>query len=78
MRSIIKHPDHAPFLAEIPTSLDTLQGIVGGYIDIVTGENYAVIFNEDLPSGSIIITGIKGEDLADVPESIICQCGLRV
>ena len=87
MRVIIKHPEHDPYVADIPNTLDALQGQVGGYIEVVSMKNYVVICNEEgillkLPYnftlnnrhhffGTVIIAGTADENFADVPDEVI-------
>lgn len=80
---IIKRPGEAPESKNIENTLETLQSIVGGYIQTVTiAEDLVIICNEEgrlknLPyncdicgisfAGPIIICGFKGEDFSDIP-----------
>ena len=87
IRAIIKRPDEAyGHVTHISDSLENLQRIVGGHIQMISmGETMAVICNDDGKLiglernceygadyfvGTIIAVGIKGEDIADCPLSI--------
>lgn len=85
IRVFIKRPGEKPYSAQINNSLETLQEIVGGHIEAVTMcSDFAVICNEDgrlkdLPynctvlnfsfCGTVIFTGVDGEEFADIPIS---------
>lgn len=91
IKVIVKHPYLKPTLCEIDNTLEEMQMIVGGYIEVVTMDDFVVICNEegrlyDLPFniqfgrvdfvGSIIIAGNGGEDFTDVPDDITKKLGL--
>lgn len=85
IKVFIKYPHRAPYTAWIANKLESLQRIVGGYIESVTLENgLVVICNEEgrlhgLPRnckvcgvefvGPIIFAGTEGEEFASVPMS---------
>lgn len=85
IRVIIKEPGKAPHYEEIENDLETLQMIVGGYIETVTLYDIVIICDEEgrLSSkamncrlygqqlcGTIIIAGVEGEDFADAPDTL--------
>lgn len=51
LRVIILHPKQAPEVKEVPNALESLQSIVGGYIESVRlkadGFKYVVLVNEE-------------------------------
>ena len=48
IRVIVKRPGEAAFMTVINNELETLQKIVGGYIETVTlADDFVVICNED-------------------------------
>lgn len=83
IKVFIKYPHRAPYSALIANKLESLQRIVGGYIETATLENgLVVICNEEgrlhgLPRnckvcgiefvGPIIFAGVAGEEFASVP-----------
>lgn len=62
MRVIVKKPGERPKRMEVKNSLESLQKLVGGYIETVTlNENDVIICNEDalslsLPYNTSVIT----------------------
>jgi len=80
---LVKHPGHPPFMVWTQNNLETLQGLVGGYIETVTlAEDLVLICNEEgflrgLPDccelcgmrlvGTIALAGVKGTEFSDVP-----------
>lgn len=83
IKVIIKYPHRAPYSAKIANKLESLQKIVGGYIETATLENgLVVICNEEGRLhglsrncklcgiefvGPIIFAGISGDEFASVP-----------
>ena len=83
IKVLIKDPGKAPREFNIENTLETFQHIVGGYIESVTlATDMCIICNEEgrlmnLPHncnvcgidfvGTIILCGIAGEELADLP-----------
>lgn len=47
IKVIIVEPDTAPRVEIIDNNLKTLQGIVGGYIEVLRGEGFEIIINEE-------------------------------
>lgn len=86
MKVIIKAPNNPAVEAEIDNTLETMQGIVGGYIECIPLTYEALIIcNEEgkirnLPynfstpldhiMGTVIICGDEGEDFTDVPITV--------
>lgn len=86
MRVIVKHPGQHPRQWNIANTLQSLQSIIGGYIETVTlFEDCAVICDEEgrlkgLPYncevcgidfvGLIVFVGIKGGEFTDVPTDL--------
>lgn len=85
IRVIIKEPGKAPRYEEIENDLETLQMIVGGYIETVTLYDIVIICDEEgrlngkamncrlygqQLCGTIIIAGVDGEEFADVPDTL--------
>lgn len=82
---IIKEPGGKPRHVHVENSLSNLQKIVGGYIETVTiAEDAVVICNEEgrllgMPYccticgvdfvGPVILAGVSGEELSDLPGS---------
>lgn len=83
MKVIIMEPKKTGVLSEIPNEIEDLQNAVGGYIEIVkiTDGLCAVVDDESQLKGkehnilglvgTIIICGIDGAVLCDVPTSAI-------
>ncbi len=85
IKVIIKRPGEDPHEKLINNSLETLQTIVGGYIETVTlATDLAIICNEEgrimgLPYncdvcgvsfvGPIIFVGVREDEFCDVPEA---------
>lgn len=83
IKVLIKDPGKAPREFDIENTLETLQHIVGGYIETVTlASDLVIICNEEgrlmnLPYncdvcgidfvGTIILAGVAGEEFADLP-----------
>lgn len=83
IRVIVKEPGDVGEVREIQNDLWTLQGIVGGYIEVVPLKNgvYAVVNEEgklrgmkpNIPCennvlvGTVVLAGIDGDEFADVP-----------
>ena len=83
MKVVIKDPGKPPYDAEIPNTLRALQLIVCGYIETVTvSADLCIICNEEgrirgLAQncnvcgvdfvGTIVFTGIDGDEFADCP-----------
>ena len=81
---VLYKPAGKPFeVREIPNTLEACQELVGGYIEMVTVlTGLVLVCNEEglirgLPSnpfmgydfrGDFFLCGVKGEDIADVPE----------
>lgn len=86
IRAIIKDPNRPAREETIPNTLDTLQRLVGGYIETVTpASDWLIICNEEgrlegLPYnvevcgidfvGPIVLAGMKGDELTDFPCSM--------
>lgn len=85
IKVIIKEPGKAPRYEEIENDLETLQTIVGGYIETVTLYDTVIICDEEgrlngkamncrfyglQLCGTIILAGIDGEEFADVPDML--------
>ncbi len=82
IKVIIKKPgEKYGKLSTIKNDLKALQEMVGGYIEAIYGENYAIICDEegklkryapnmpyrgDLLVGTIIVVGVKGEEFSDI------------
>lgn len=80
---LVKKPGCAPVIDVIPNTLESLQELVGGYIESVTfASDAAVICNEEgllmgLPFncnfldnsffGTIVFVGIDGDEFSDFP-----------
>lgn len=85
--AIIKEPGKPAEVKEIPNTLEKLQEIVGGYIQMIQFDREsALICDEegklkgyevnfplwnDVIVGTCVIAGVDGEDLTDVPEQTI-------
>ena len=83
IRVIIKKPNEEAYMTVIKNELETLQKIVGGYIETVTlADDFVVICNEDgrikkLPQncnvcgvdfvGTIIFAGVCEDEFANLP-----------
>ncbi len=86
IKTIIKHPGKDPYMLQTYNSLEMLQQTVGGYIEKVTlAPDLVIICNEEgrilnLPYncsicgmdfyGTIIFTGIAGDDFTDIPHDL--------
>ena len=87
MKVLVKEPGKKWHTEEIENTLESLQGIVGGYIETVTmGNGVVMICNEEgrnigLPynctvggvsfCGTVAIAGTDEEDFADCPDWVI-------
>lgn len=83
MKVIIKKPNQAAELGNIPNTLASLQKQVGGYIETVkVAEDVIAIVDEEgrmkgkEPNalglvGTIVFCGIKDDEFADIPQSNI-------
>lgn len=85
MKVMIKRPGKTPEIREIDGSLESLQGLVGGWIEHVgIRDGLGMILNEEgklncLPSnfvfrgdmivGTAVFVGEDGEEFVDVPEA---------
>ena len=83
MKVFIKAPNNGAIEADIPNTLEALQGWVNGHVECVTlDRQWGVIANEngvlmDLPlnvsvegitfCGTIVFVGFDGEEFADCP-----------
>ncbi len=82
IKVLVKDPGEKPRFLEIYNDLRTLQGIVDGYIEIVTVDDVCVICNEEGRLrgmqhnityggydfvGTIVMTGHKGDELVSFP-----------
>lgn len=83
MKVIIKKPNEKyGVLTNIDNTLETLQEIVGGYIEVVPFKNCLVVCNEDgkllglepnlqfgfdVIVGTIVVCGRDEEELTDIP-----------
>lgn len=83
IKVLVKHPGHPAFFCHTANTLEAFQGLVGGYIETVTlAEDMVLICNEEgflcgLPDnceicgmrlvGTIVLSGVDGEEFADVP-----------
>jgi hypothetical protein len=83
IKAMVKMPGEGWVQREIDNTLESLQGIVGGYIETLTlREGLVLIVNEEgvlhelAPNlyvrghwlrGPIIAVGVRGEDFADCP-----------
>lgn len=86
MKIIVKNPGQNPHYEWTDNTLEALQNIVGGYIEVIAlASDLAIICNEEgriygLPLncnicgvtfvGTIMAVGFKDEDFDDVPISI--------
>ena len=86
MKVIIKYPGEAATVENIDNTLEALQSIVGGYIQVVSvATNCVMICNEEgrllgLPRnnriagvdfhGTVIVAGASGDDFTDCPMSL--------
>ncbi len=86
IKVIIKKPgEKYGKISTIKNDLKALQEMVGGYIEAIYGENYALICDEEgklkryapnmryrgsLLVGTIIVAGIENEEFSDVPLSL--------
>ena len=86
MRVIIKHPGRQATVEDIDNTLEALQSIVGGYIQVISvATNCVMICNEEgrllgLPRnnriagvdfcGPVIIAGADGCDFTDCPVTL--------
>lgn len=86
IKTIIKRPGKDPYMLQTYNSFKMLQQTVGGYIKTVTlASDLVIICNEEgrilnLPYncsicgmdfyGTIIFTGIAGDDFADIPRNL--------
>ena len=80
---IVKNPGRPPEVRQIPNTLEELQGIVGGYIEVLRlASDAAIICNEEGKLleldynfsirhedlvGPVIFVGIRGENFTDWP-----------
>ncbi len=80
---VIKEPGKFPVLKKVPNTLEALQGLVGGYIEVVTlASDLAVICDEEgrikgKPQcctvagldfvGAIVFAGIEEDEFSDLP-----------
>lgn len=83
IKVLVKHPGHPAFFCWTPNTLEALQGLVDGRIEVVQlHTDVVLICNEEsflrgLPDnvellgmrlvGSIVLAGVDGEDFADFP-----------
>ena len=83
IRAIIKKLNEAAFMTVIDNKLETLQKIVGGYIETLTiADDLVIVCNEEgrlknLPKncnvcgvdfvGPIIFLGVSGDEFSNVP-----------
>ena len=82
IKVLIKDPGLPARFLTIPNDLKTLQGIVDGYIEIVTVDDICVVCNEEgkirgmQPNitfgghdfvGTIVMTGPEGDELTSFP-----------
>ncbi len=83
IRIFIKRPDVAVEAIEVPNTLEALQELVGGYIEVINlFPNIVVIVNKegvlkDMPfnmylaghwlRGPVLFVGVKGEDFTHAP-----------
>ena len=86
MRVIVKHPGRQATVENIDNTLEALQSIVGGYIQVVSvATNCVMICNEEgrllgLPRnnriagvdfhGTVIVAGASGDDFTDCPVTL--------
>lgn len=86
MKVIVKNPGAVPTLRDVPNTLEALQSVVDGYIEVVRLFTDAVVIcNEEgrlrgLPFnchilgisfvGPIMLVGTKGEEFTDFPGDI--------
>ena len=86
MKAIIKRPGRPATVEDVDNTLEALQGIVGGYIQVITvATDCVLICNEEgrilgLPRnnriagvdfcGTVIVAGASGDDFADCPVSL--------
>lgn len=86
MKVFIKHPGRAATVEHIDNTLEALQGIVGGNIEVITvATDCVLICNEEgrllgLPEnsriagvnfcGPVIVAGVDGCDFADCPATL--------
>ena len=87
MRVLKIEPDKAPIVINIDSSLVSLQGQVGGYIEMVSfsesvviicdeegklkGKPYNFRYRGDDIVGVVLVAGVKGEDLCDLTDTDI-------
>ena len=84
MKVIVKEPGESPKMVTIDGSLESLQRLVGGYIEhveftkqtgiLVNEEGKLrklepnIILPEDMLVGTVVFVGESGEEFVDVPE----------
>lgn len=86
MRAIIVKPGEEPKVSRIGDSLEEMQAVVGGYIEVIRFHAFdgrvALISNEEgrllgLPEnrlgirGTCFICGVNGTEITDIPEDLI-------
>lgn len=87
IKVIVKHTFLEPMVCEIENTLEELQMIVGGNIEVYDvmpdmvvicnelGRMYGLPLNTQIGGenfvGTVVIAGIDGEDFADVPDYMI-------
>ena len=87
LRAIVKEPGKAAEIRTIPNTLEDLQEIVGGYIEVVRfAEDCAVIVNEegklqglpanmwfcgDILCGNVVFVGVTGDEFCGLSDSLV-------
>ena len=93
IKVIVKHTFLEPMVCEVENTLEELQMIVGGNIEVYAampgvvvicnemGRLYGLPLNAQICGenfvGTVVIAGIDGEDFADVPDCMIKMYGER-
>lgn len=87
IRVIVKEPGKPAEVREIQNTLEKLQELVGGYIQVVRFDYESVLICDeegklkgyemnfplwnDVIVGTAVIAGVDGDDLTDVPEKTL-------
>lgn len=90
IKVLIKEPGHNMFLASVPNKLGMFQALVDGYIEPVPlGTGLMAIvdadgklkgkepngdYRGDVLVGTVVIAGVKGTNLCDVPNWYVQLC----
>ena len=71
---LIKKPGHEPVYREIENSLESLQSIVGGYIEAIRFNEYLLICNEEGKLKNLPANILYRNDII-VGNIIVCRMG---